>query len=122
MYECMNAALHTGDEQFDALPTSVVSCSKVTALSLSGLPQRPEPEWVDWAKVERGQAAWASRLGGTFTALGISLLLGFSIARFSEVLSRSGYSSGITLAQNRYVRSCVKMFVALSLCEGHAIG
>jgi len=64
--------------------------------------QLPEPDWVDWESVRRGQAHWCRLLGPTFLALNAALLQGFSIARFAEVLVLAGYTASATATWNRF--------------------
>ena len=64
--------------------------------------QNPEPEWVDWDSVRRGQAHWCRLLGPTFVALNAALLQGFTIARFAEVLVIAGYTASRTATWNRF--------------------
>ena len=37
-------------------------------------PQSPEPTWVDWDQVERGQKLWKDNVGTAFVALSAALL------------------------------------------------
>ena len=87
------------DEPFDTLDPAVV---KQGARDASGVKQDDEPEWVDWDSVARGQQIFAENIGPAFTALSISLLHGFSIARFAEVLIDSGYARSAESSWNRY--------------------
>mgnify|MGYP003887515289 CR=1 FL=1 len=62
---------------------------------MPGIPakqQRPDPEWVNWDSIGRGQAHWMRLIGPSFVALNAALLQGFTIARFSEVLVLAGYT------------------------------
>jgi len=36
--------------------------------------QSPEPDWVDWDRVERGQKLWKDHVGTAFVALSAALL------------------------------------------------
>ncbi|CAD7975057.1 unnamed protein product [Amoebophrya sp. A25] len=60
------------------------------------------PDWVDMASVVRGQKLWNKHMMRAAMSLGMSLLIGFSVARFSEILEFSGYSSSPEAAVLRY--------------------
>lgn len=81
-----------GDPVVDALPASELIChgSKKQLRMHESLRQVEEPEWVDWDQVARGQQLWMKHLGRSYFALGHALLVGFSIARFGEVLLLNG--------------------------------
>jgi hypothetical protein len=91
--------LGVGDELFDTLPLSRLACHGKSA---EGVPQLPEPEWVDWERLARGQALWNLHLSRSFAALALSLLSGFAIARFGEVLLLNGYAQDGHTAMQRY--------------------
>lgn len=91
--------LSVGDALVDALPARQLAChgSDRTAVA-----QHADPAWVDWDRVERGQALWQRHLSRSFTALSLALLTGFSVARFAEVLSLNGYAQDGLTALSRY--------------------
>eukprot|EP00392_Amoebophrya_sp_AT5.2_P003489 g3494.t1 len=60
------------------------------------------PKWVDFESVRRGQRLWNKHLLRASMSLGMSLLVGLSVARFSEILEFSGYSSSPMAAIYRY--------------------
>lgn len=91
--------LEVGDPVFDALPASKLVCHGQRA---GVLPQNDEPSWVEWDRVRRGQELWLYHLSRAFTGLGLSLLSGFSIARFAEVLYHNGYAVDGPTAMKRY--------------------
>uniref|UniRef100_A0A7S1RH83 ER-bound oxygenase mpaB/mpaB'/Rubber oxygenase catalytic domain-containing protein n=1 Tax=Alexandrium catenella TaxID=2925 RepID=A0A7S1RH83_ALECA len=97
--------LEVGDDIIDALPDAMVSpCTRHRGASseMDGVEQLPEPEWVDWDLVRKGQALWSEHLGRAFLALTAALLQGFTIARFAEVLHRAGYAQSPLTSVNRY--------------------
>ena len=53
------------------------------------------PDWIDWAKVRRGQQFFVSRLPGCAAALlHVSLVGGFGAPLIARVLARTGYLGG----------------------------
>ena len=90
--------INVGDPRIDALPGSRL-CSHGQE---SNIEQDPEPDWVDWELVKRGQEIWCENMGRNFLALTVSLLSGFSIARFAEVLYANGYAQSPHTAFSRY--------------------
>jgi len=97
--------LEIGDDVIDVLPDATVSpCIKHRGGSseMDGVEQLPEPAWVDWELVRRGQALWSEHLGRAFLALTAALLQGFTIARFAEVLQRAGYAQSPLTSCRRY--------------------
>jgi len=97
--------LEIGDDVVDHLPDEVVSpCvrHRHASSTMQFLEQLPEPEWVDWALVRRGQELWREHLGRAFLALTAALLQGFTIARFAEVLHHAGYAQSPLTSCSRY--------------------
>lgn len=91
--------LCVGDSLMATVPTSELVChGKVS----KHLPRQDEPEWVDWDIVERGQRLWREQAARSFTALGLSLLSGFSISRFADILYKNGYAKDGETAMQRY--------------------
>ncbi len=97
-FKSMLKGLDIGDPRVDALPMSRL-CGHGGE---SHLEQDPEPEWVDWDMVKRGQDLWCDNMGRNFISLAVSLLAGFSIARFAEVLYANGYAQSAHTAFTRY--------------------
>mmetsp|Transcript_16187 Transcript_16187/g.28715 ORF Transcript_16187/g.28715 Transcript_16187/m.28715 type:complete len:422 (+) Transcript_16187:151-1416(+) len=93
------AGLEVGDPLFDELPVGKLACHGKDA---GDVPQAIEPEWADWGRIQRGQQLWQDHLSRAFTGLSLGLLLGFSIARFAEVLFLNGYAQDGWTAQKRY--------------------
>jgi hypothetical protein len=91
--------LELGDELFDALPAARLACHGKNA---EDVPQLTEPAWADWERLARGQALWNLHLSRSFAALSLSLLSGFAIARFGEVLMLNGYAQDGRTAMQRY--------------------
>lgn len=96
--------LEIGDELVDGLPDAAVSPCRKFGLQQ---PERfnaqlPEPDWVDWTLVRRGQALWCQHLGRAIAALTAALLQGFTIARFAEVLFFAGYAQSPRTSMSRY--------------------
>eukprot|EP00756_Hemistasia_phaeocysticola_P006109 Hpha_TRINITY_DN13685_c0_g1::TRINITY_DN13685_c0_g1_i2::g.122500::m.122500 len=82
--------LDEADPLYDVLPEETLLGA---VHGTSNLPDSPDPEWVDWEVVARGQKLWNTKhLSPAVLALGGALLQGFSIARFSEVLEGTGYN------------------------------
>jgi hypothetical protein len=100
--------LEQGDEMADALPTALVSpCIRFRQArepipAVKDVKQSPEPPWVDWNMVQRGQALWQQHLGRAVLALQAVLLQGFSIGRFAEVLYQAGYAQSPLTTAQRY--------------------
>jgi len=95
----MLRGLDIGDPRVDALPLSAVCCHGGEARKIG---MDPHPEWVDWDSVRRGQQVFLNHIGQTYVALTFSLLQGFSIARFAEVLFHNGYAQSGETAFERY--------------------
>jgi hypothetical protein len=91
--------LNEFDTPFDDLPIHIVQKG---AKDSSLVEQDAEPDWVDWDSVARGQQLFAGNIGPAFVALNVSLLHGFSIARFAEVLVDSGYARSAETSWDRY--------------------
>lgn len=101
----MLPGIEVGDELIDTLPDATISpCHRQFGNQQAGgfSRQLPEPEWVDWTLVRRGQALWCEHLARTFSALMAALLQGFSIARFAVVLNHAGYAQTPLTSMNRY--------------------
>jgi len=97
--------LEVGDDVVDALPDAVVSpCirHRDSSSEMDDVEQLPEPTWVDWELVRKGQALWSEHLGRAFLALTAALLQGFTIARFAEVLLHAGYAQSPLTSCSRY--------------------
>lgn len=86
------SGIHIGDPIVDAMGSSELLCHglKKSVEMKAEILETPEPDWVDWDQVRRGQKTWMKHLGRNFFALGNALVIGFSIGRFAEVLSASG--------------------------------
>jgi hypothetical protein len=91
--------LDVGDPRVDALPLSAVCCHGGQARKIG---TDPQPAWVNWDSVRRGQEVFKSRIGQAYFALTFALLQGFSIARFAEVLNYNGYAQNGETAFERY--------------------
>jgi len=91
--------LEVGDSLTGKLPMSMLACH---GREQAELPEQKDPGWVDWGKVQRGQALWLKTMPQSFTCLGMALLSGFSIARFAEVLFHNGYAKDGMTAMQRY--------------------
>jgi hypothetical protein len=91
--------LFVGDPLVDALPASAVTCHGGERRKLD---LGPDPEWVDWESVARGQQVWMNRLGQFNIGLTLALLQGFSIARFAVVLYHNGYAQSGETSYDRY--------------------
>ncbi|GBG33981.1 Hypothetical Protein FCC1311_102042 [Hondaea fermentalgiana] len=91
--------LNVADPLMARVPTSELVCHGKTS---PNLPRDPEPDWVDWDLVERGQAVWKEQVARSFAGLGLALLSGFSIARFAEILFVNGYAKSGETAMQRY--------------------
>lgn len=100
----MLEGLCRGDELVDVLPDALISpCARhKNPLSLADVPQSPEPPWVDWQLVRRGQELWNQQIGRAFLALTAALLQGFTIARFADVLHHAGYAQSPWTSCKRY--------------------
>ncbi|CAK0830351.1 unnamed protein product, partial [Prorocentrum cordatum] len=100
--------LAIGDAAVDELPDAAVApCAAHrgagSVMACAGTPpQSPEPGWVDWDLVRRGQALWLENLGRAFLALTAALVQGFTIARFAEVLHHAGYAQSPLNSNRRY--------------------
>ena len=80
--------LTIGDEFVDKLSLSTVSpCHNAPRKHISASDQLPDPPWVNFDQVARGQALWITHSGANLLSLTGALLNGFSIARFAKVLS-----------------------------------
>ena len=68
------------------------------------LPQLQDstPEWVDWEKIRKAQQFHRSHYYYFLVGLTMSLLNGFTIARFSEVLVIAGYTSSLAMTYRRF--------------------
>jgi hypothetical protein len=103
------AGLEVGDPPVDALPDSAVSPCRASrasadaaAAGVAAIKQLPDPPWVDWELVRRGQHLWVHHLGRAISALIGVLLQGFTIARFAEVLHAAGYAQSPLTTSMRY--------------------
>ncbi|CAK0830350.1 unnamed protein product, partial [Prorocentrum cordatum] len=100
--------LAIGDAAVDELPDAAVApCAAHrgagSVMACAGTPpQSPEPGWVDWDLVRRGQALWLENLGRAFLALTAALVQGFTIARFAEVLHHAGYAQSPLNSNRRH--------------------
>eukprot|EP01064_Diplonema_japonicum_P024740 TRINITY_DN3541_c0_g2_i1.p1 TRINITY_DN3541_c0_g2~~TRINITY_DN3541_c0_g2_i1.p1 ORF type:complete len:428 (+),score=69.00 TRINITY_DN3541_c0_g2_i1:53-1285(+) len=92
--------VHIGDPLYDAIERSTLLCAIHNA---GTLPDTEPPAWVDWGEVREGQALWRDLVGASFISLSGSLILGYSIERFSEVLLASGYGKSPAIAYERYM-------------------
>lgn len=97
-YKEMLKGLEIGDPRVDKLPVTLLC----THGGEANLEQDPDPEWVDWNLIQRGQQLWSENLGRYHFALTGSLLSGFSIARFAEILYANGYAQSPHTAYTRY--------------------
>jgi hypothetical protein len=86
-----------GDPLVDVVPEKLSCHMKVLPVA-----QLPEPTWVDWDSVRRGQQHWMDLLSPSFAVLGVMLLNGFHTARFAEVLQHCGYAQDGHTALVRY--------------------
>eukprot|EP01059_Diplonema_ambulator_P033059 TRINITY_DN6762_c0_g2_i2.p2 TRINITY_DN6762_c0_g2~~TRINITY_DN6762_c0_g2_i2.p2 ORF type:complete len:298 (+),score=123.70 TRINITY_DN6762_c0_g2_i2:44-895(+) len=90
---------YVGDEVYDKLDRQLLLSGIHTG---EGLPDVDPPSWVDWEEVREGQALWREYAVPSFLSLAASLIIGYSIQRFSEVLTVSGYGKSADIAFERY--------------------
>ena len=91
--------LEIGDPRVDALPISAVCCHGGEARKIG---MDPHPAWVNWDLVKKGQQVFKDHIGQAYVGLTFSLLQGFSISRFAEVLFHNGYAQSAETAYERY--------------------
>ncbi|KAJ9454257.1 hypothetical protein DIPPA_60011 [Diplonema papillatum] len=97
-----------GDDAYDALDTLILKRAVCRDGGDNGvlriLPDRGNPTWpdMDWEAVRRGQKLWTDCFSAVLVVYFGILLMGLSIARFSEVLVASGYAGSKAVTGRRF--------------------